>query len=105
MIDMKFLMENPSIAKDITVNINGSTLLQFANKLADDTAIKVEQRIKAENKPDELLTREQVSKILRVNLSTLYRWESKGVLIPVRIGKKVRYRNSDIKRAIKKGGE
>lgn len=105
MVDIKFLIENPSLAKDITLQIKGSTLLQFADKLSDATAKKVEQRIKAENKPDKLLTRQQVSKIFGVNVSTLHRWESKGILIPIRLGRKVRYRNSDVEELIKKRGE
>ena len=100
--NIKFLVENPSIAKDITLQINGAALLQFADKLADATALKVEQRIKAENKSDELLTREQVKEILNVSHTTLYHWNNKGILSAIKIGNKVRYRRSDIEKLIAK---
>lgn len=100
MIDLNFLLENPSIAKNITLHINGEALIKFAEKLTEDTAKKVEQRIKAENKPDKLLTRYEVGQKLGVALTTLWHWEKKGVLCPIRIGKKVRYRSSDIEKAL-----
>ncbi|UBM62783.1 helix-turn-helix domain-containing protein [Candidatus Sulfidibacterium hydrothermale] len=96
------LLENPDLAKNITIQVKGYDLLNFADKLVKQTALEVEQRIKAENKPDKLLTRQQVSETLDVSLSTLWHWEKKGILVPLKIGSKVRYRQSDVEKAITK---
>ncbi len=103
-MDIETLKKNMAFTKGIILQIEGSDLFTFADKLVKDTASKVEQRIKAENKPDELLTRQQVGKMLGVTLSTLWRWDNNGVLTAIRIGNKVRYRYSDIEATITKKG-
>ena len=50
---------------------------------------------------EELITRDELSSILCVHISTLYNWEKRKVLCPVRIGKKVYYKNEDVKRFLK----
>jgi len=102
-MDIETLKKNMAFTKGIILQIEGSDLFTFADKLVKDTASKVEQRLKAENKPDELLSRKQAGKMLQVDLSTLYRWEQNGILKPVRIGKKVLYCNSDIKKKLQQG--
>ena len=100
-MNLELLTQNPDLAKDITLQLKGSDLLSFANELANQTAKQTEARIQAQNKPDQLLTRSQVSEKLRVTLSTLWRWEKQGILTPIRIGSKVRYRLSDVEKAIR----
>ncbi len=105
-IDIKILKQYPEIAKSITLQVSGSDLISFADKLVQDTAQEVEARIQAQNEPDELLTRQQVAEMLSVTLTTLWHWDNKNVLKPVRIGSKVRYRRSDVEQAlINKGGQ
>ena len=55
----------------------------------------LEQR---ENKPEVFLTAEETAKRLKVNRSTLWRWNKEGYLV----GSKVRYKLSDVER-IQKG--
>jgi predicted DNA-binding transcriptional regulator AlpA len=100
-MNIEILQQNPELAKDITLQVKGSDLLSFANELARQTAKQTEARIQAQNKPDQLLTRSEVSEKLTVTLPTLWRWEKTGVLIPIRIGSKVRYRLSDVEKAIR----
>jgi predicted DNA-binding transcriptional regulator AlpA len=47
-----------------------------------------------------LLSATAVCEILEIDKSTLWRWEKRGYLCPVRIGCKVRYRRSDIDKMI-----
>lgn len=49
---------------------------------------------------ESLLTATTVCKILEVDKSTLWRWEKRGYLYPIRIGCKIRYRRSDIDKMI-----
>ncbi len=100
-MDFKLLASEPELAKNITLQVNGSDLLIFADKLVQDTANEVENRVKAENKPDTLLTRQQVADMFGATLTTLWHWDKKDVLKPVRIGSKVRYRRSDVEKALK----
>lgn len=51
-------------------------------------------------KADRLLTAAQVAERLHVTRVTLYRWEKAHHLTPVRKGKAIRYRESDVNRLI-----
>ena len=44
----------------------------------------------------QLLTAKQVRELVGVCRMTLHNWERRGILIPVRIGRMVRYKASDI---------
>ncbi len=50
--------------------------------------------------PDELLTRNEVAAMLKVDLSTIHKWCVKGKLIPLGIGSRVYFRRSDIEAAL-----
>lgn len=52
---------------------------------------------------ERLITPEQAADTLKVSKVTLWRWEKSGYLIPISIGGKKRYRNSDIAKIIEKG--
>lgn len=66
--------------------------------------IRMEAERAAMIKASELLiTPEQAADTLKVSKVTLWRWEKSGYLIPVSIGGKKRYRNSDIAKIIEKG--
>ena len=51
--------------------------------------------------PTEYLTREETSKLLNVNLSTLWNWSKKGKLQAFGIGNRVYYKRSDVEAAFK----
>ncbi len=101
-MNIEALQQNPELAKDITLRIKGSDLIDFAQTLVKQTALEVEAKVKAENKPDELLTRQEVAKMLGVTLTTLFHWNNKGILPTIKIGNKVRYRRSDVEKALQK---
>ncbi|MRX65760.1 helix-turn-helix domain-containing protein [Maribacter luteus] len=62
----------------------------------------VEQKIKAleqrltSKEPPEFLDRKQVAKFLGVSLVTVHEWSKKGILVPFKIGNRVRYKREDI---------
>ena len=95
-MDIETLIHDPAIAKDITVNVNGADLLNFARKLVQSNSKELKASMEQGNKPNKLLTRKEVAEIFGVNQSTLWRWQKRGILIPIKIGGKVRYRRSDI---------
>jgi hypothetical protein len=46
--------------------------------------------------PAEYLTRSEVAEMLKVDLSTLWNWTTKGKLIPYGIGNRVYYKRTEI---------
>jgi len=50
--------------------------------------------------PTEYLTRQEVSEMLKCDLSTIHNWTKKGKLIPYGIGNRVYYKRSDIESAL-----
>lgn len=51
-----------------------------------------------------LLTANEVAELLNVDKSTLWRWEKSEYLKPIRIGSKIRYKQSEVE-LIKRGGK
>lgn len=52
------------------------------------------------NQMDDLLTRKEAAKILRISLPTLNYWTKKGIIKAKRINSRVRYSESDVKAAL-----
>ena len=50
--------------------------------------------------PSEYLTRSEVAKMLKCDLSTLWSWAKKGKLVPYGIGNRVYYKRNEIESAI-----
>lgn len=50
--------------------------------------------------PEELLTRNEVSQLLKVDLSTIHHWTKAGKLKRYGIGKRVYYKRSEIEEAL-----
>ena len=50
--------------------------------------------------PTELLTRNEVSELLKCDLSTLHNWVKKGKLIPYGIGSRIYFKRTDIENAL-----
>ncbi len=53
-------------------------------------------RTKASTQQSTLLTAKEVGKMLRVSASTLWKLEKQGKLVPVRIGRRVFYHQTDV---------
>lgn len=53
------------------------------------------------NKKEEYISRARAAEILDVDISTLYLWNKKKILVPFGIGNRVYYRLSDIEAALK----
>jgi len=59
------------------------------------------KKLQPAEKKDILYTREQTQEILNVCSTTLWKYERSGYLMPVRIGKRVFYKQSEIEKAVK----
>jgi len=56
------------------------------------------EKLIVEERSDRLLTTNEVSKQFNVDASTLWRWEKRNYLLPVRLGGKKFYKLSDLKK-------
>ena len=78
----------------------GNTLLVVDRAILRETFLSFvdewESKKKAEAKEEKLLTREEVCDQLAVTKPTLWRWAKRGYLVPVKVGNRPLYRQSDI---------
>ena len=79
------------------IMVHPEELKEFAMELADEVIARY-AALHEENKkqPAALLTTKETTERLGVDASTLWRWAKSGYLIPVKIGVKTRYRESDV---------
>lgn len=59
------------------------------------------ERIRNQKEMDTLIPKEQVMSTLGVCSTTLWHWEKSNYLVPVKAGRKVMYRQSDIEQLFK----
>ncbi|HOX77204.1 MAG TPA: helix-turn-helix domain-containing protein [Bacteroidales bacterium] len=89
-----------------TSTLHGSILLQAltpddaAELIADKVVLKLKPLIPAEKEPDELLTRAETAKLLKISLPTLHDWTRTGKLQSYRISSRLRYRKSEVIEAL-----
>lgn len=75
---------------NVQVVVNLVDLKEFALSLIDEAqAAKIEPE-------EEYLTADGTAELLGVNKTTLWRWRKEGLLIPFHVGRKIRYRKSDV---------
>ena len=80
-------------ATNISVALTAEDLRLFAQEVAEATVAA----LNAKNEPDtNWLTAEQVSSLLGVDRSTLWRWNKEGYLPNFKFGNRVRYKESDV---------
>ncbi|MEO5776237.1 MAG: helix-turn-helix domain-containing protein [Flavobacterium sp.] len=80
--------------------LNGITLEQLAEALKPLLQLpkKVDESVSNE---DELLTREQVCKLLSINKTTLWKHTKSGKLKSLGLGNRVYYKRSEVLQAVK----
>lgn len=74
-----------------SINLKTGDLYNMIHEAVEDALMKQSAR-----SASTLLTRDATAKRLGVDVSTLWRWDKSGYLKPVRIGRSVHYRLSDI---------
>lgn len=84
------------------IQILGTTPQQFQEDLINGLKTQLEElkNYIIPKKNDEYLTREQTAELLNVDLSTLWHWKKKEILIPYGVGNRVYYKRSDIDKAM-----
>lgn len=80
---------------NVSITIGTNDLMQFANHLIRSTKEELESIVFAKNK-ETYVTPDEAKVQLHVDRSTLWRWAKTGYLIPVEVGGKRLYKQSDI---------
>lgn len=93
---MNNLIEIINSGIEVNLTINSNDLKEFATYLVDHTRIELETTI-IEDKQEVYLSPSEVCDFLKIDSTTLWRWEKRGYLNSLRIGGKKRYAKSVIK--------
>lgn len=80
---------------NVSITVSASDLLQFANHLIRTTKEELENTLLAKQK-ETYITPDEAKVQLHVDRSTLWRWAKTGYLIPVEVGGKRLYKQSNI---------
>lgn len=83
----------------IKLEVTGEDLLNFSNDLINRAKNELSLEI-AEARKEKYLTKEEVKEICGVCDATLWHWNKKNYLKTIKIGNKVRYRMSDVRKIL-----
>lgn len=84
---------------NVKVEVSGEDLLTFSNELISRAKTELSTEL-AEARKEKYLTKEEVKEICNVCDATLWHWNRKGYLKTIKVGNKVRYRQSDIRKIL-----
>jgi predicted DNA-binding transcriptional regulator AlpA len=81
----------------VKLEVSGEDLLEFSNELINRAKSELAAQ-EAKAHEEKYLTKDEVKRICEVCDATLWHWNKKGYLKTVKIGSKVRYRQSDVRK-------
>ncbi len=94
-MDIKNLIKENSL----TLAINANDLKEFARDIISQTKREMEEAI-IKKQSERYVSTQTACEILDVDSCTLWRWDKRHYLMPVRVGGKKRYRMSDIEQLL-----
>lgn len=97
MLDIATLVE--SGINDFNITMKYSDLVSLGDHLVE-RILKEVVPVAAEKETEKLLTKPEVMEKFGVCHTTLWNWARTGVLIPVKVGRKIHYRLSDVKKLL-----
>ncbi len=96
------LIELVKACPEAIISVKVGDLIEANEALVAKTKEQLEQII-TDQATETYPSRQKVAEILDVDLSTLHRWAKRGLLVPIEIGGKRRYRMSDVRRMLNNG--
>lgn len=96
MIDLIRLAQE---APGTIISVQVKDLVSANERLVERTIADMERMI-AERRETIYMTKDQVLAKLNVAPSTLWRWQKRGYLVPVKVGGENRYRSTDINKIL-----
>jgi len=88
----------------IKLEVSGEDLLDFSNDLINRAKSELSVEV-AEARKERYITRSEAKEMCGVCDATLWHWDKKNYLKAVKVGRKVRYRMSDIRRIMENSNE
>jgi transcriptional regulator with PAS, ATPase and Fis domain len=85
------------------VQIESIEVAELTDIIAEKLLEKLEKKIAElieKNNDDELLTREETAKLLKINITTLWNWTKKKKVLAYGIGNRVYYKRGEIMNAL-----
>ncbi len=96
------LIELAKACPEAIISVKVGDLIEANEALVAKTKTQLEQII-TDQATETYPNRQKVAEILDVDLSTLHRWAKRGLLVPIEIGGKRRYKMSDVRRMLNNG--
>ena len=96
------IIELAKACPDAIISIKVGDLIEANEALINRTKEQLEQIVTDAN-TETYPSREKVAEMLDVDKSTLWRWAKRGILVPIEVGGKRRYRMSDVRRILNNG--
>ena len=96
------LIELAKACPEAIISVKVGDLIEANEALVARTKEQLEQII-TDQSVETYPSRQKVAEILDVDLSTLHRWAKRGILVPLEIGGKRRYKMSDVRRMLNNG--
>ena len=96
------LIELAKACPEAIISVKVGDLIEANEALIAQTKEELEQLI-TDQTAETYPSRQKVAEILDVDLSTLHRWAKRGLLVPLEIGGKRRYKMSDVRRMLNNG--
>lgn len=84
---------------NLKLEVSGEDLLSFSNELINRAKTELASAT-SKKKEEKYLTKEEVKAFCNVCDTTLWHWNKRGYLKVIKIGNKVRYRQSDISKIL-----
>ena len=96
------LLELAKACPNAIISVKIGDLIEANEALVAKTKEQLEQII-TDQAAETYPSREKVAELLDVDKSTLWRWAKRGILVPIEIGGKRRYKMSDVRRMLNNG--
>lgn len=96
---------NLSVFEKVNITMSGAELKQLLGEWFVEIMKNFQESLE-KSKPveEKFLTADETAEMLGVDKSTLWRWDKCNYLPKVKIGSKVRYRQTDVEELMKKKG-
>ncbi len=89
---------------NLKLEVSGADLLLFSNELINRAKSELSQA-EAKARNEKYLTKDEVKAMFNVCDTTLWHWNKRGYLKTVKVGSKVRYRQSDVRKILGEDGK
>ncbi len=89
---------------NVSVTVSVAELREFFRECLNEVQAEREKYISDHAKDSEMLSIQETMEKLQCSKPTLWRWQKSRYLVPVKVGRKLFYRASDVSKLIEGGG-